>query len=177
MSQLGERVSKLLRQIKGGDRASFQQLHDATYNHLTVVALNYLYSADDICDVLNEAYFRVFRYIDAYDGKGDGYNWICRIVQNVAYGHNKKHDVDADINRVEAHRLFYEVDDNIIDNASLFQAIKALNGEMQELIYLKFWEDLTFAEIASRKGMKKSTAHKKTSAALKIIENYLSEEE
>ena len=172
-----QKYTELLRQIKGGDRASFQQLHDATYNHLTVVALNYLYSADDICDVLNEAYFRVFRYIDAYDGKGDGYNWICRIVQNVAYGHNKKHDVDADINRVEAHRLFYEVDDNIIDNASLFQAIKALNGEMQELIYLKFWEDLTFAEIASRKGMKKSTAHKKTSAALKIIENYLSEEE
>ena len=176
MSQLGEKVNKLLRRIKDGDKESFQQLHKLTYNHLTVVAMNYLYSSENLKDVLNESYFRVFRYIDSYDTKKDGYNWMCNIVQNVAYKYNKKFNVTVEINKIETHKLFYELDDNIIDNASLLQAIKSLGGEEQELIYLRFWEDLSFAEIAAQKGMKKPTVYKKIRTALKTIEKFLNKE-
>ena len=61
MSLLGERVSKLLQKIKRGDKESFKMLHEITYNHLTVVAVNYTYHKEDVQDVLNEAYFRVYR--------------------------------------------------------------------------------------------------------------------
>lgn len=176
MSQLGEKVNKLLRKIKNGDIDSFRQLHKLTYNHLTVVAVNYLYCSENLQDVLNESYFRVFRYIDSYDNNKDGYNWMCKIVQNVAYNYNKKFNVSVEINKIETHKLFYELDDNIIDNASLLQAIKSLGGEEQELIYLKFWEDLSFSEIAAQKGMKKPTVYKKIITALKTIEKFLNKE-
>ena len=97
MSQLGEKVNKLLRRIKDGDKESFQQLHKLTYNHLTVVAMNYLYSSENLKDVLNESYFRVFRYIDSYDTKKDGYNWMCKIVQKARrFGSNFYRSVQYD---------------------------------------------------------------------------------
>lgn len=162
----------MLQRIKCGDRESFKKLHGMTYNHLAVVATNYTYHREDVQDVLNEAYFRVFRYIDSYDGRRDGYNWMCRIVQNVAYAYNKKHGSEG-TNRIMSRSLFYELDERITENTALLQAIKLLGGEAQELIYLKYWEDRSLSEIAALKGMKKSTVHKKIAAAINFIRKFL----
>lgn len=174
MSQLGEKVNKLLRGVKNGEKFSFKKLHETTYNHLTIVALNYLYNPDDLDDVLNESYLRMFKYINSYDNSRDGYNWMCKIVQNVAYQYNSRHNIFVELNKAELHGLFYEIDENIIDNVELLIVIKNLDAETQELLYLKYWEDLSFSEIASKKGMKKPTVYKKINVALKIIRKFLS---
>ena len=101
---------------------------------------------------------------------------MCKIVQNVAYGYNKKYDVAADINKISSHSLFYELDDKIIENTALLQAVKLLDGEAQELIYLKYWEDLSLSKIAAIKGMKKPTVYKKIVAAINSIKKFLQTE-
>lgn len=174
MSQLGEKVNKLLRGVKNGEKFSFQKLHETTYNHLTVVALNYLYNTDDLEDVLNESYLRVFKYINSYDNSRDGYNWMCKIVQNVAYQYNSRYNILVELNKAEAHGLFYELDENFIDNVVLLSVIKKFDAETQELLYLKYWEDLSFSEIAFRKGMKKPTVYKRINSALKVIKKSFS---
>lgn len=169
MSKLGDTVNKLIRDIKKGNQESFEKLHDVTYNHLTVIAYNYLYDSSEIEDVLNESYFRIFQYINSADTNKDGYNWMCKIVQNIAYQHNKKRNVTVDINKAETKNLFYELDETIIENTDILRAVKTLNKDEQELIYLKYWEDLSFSEIAVLKKAKEPTIYKRITALLKKI--------
>jgi len=173
MSKLGEEVNSLIKEIKKGKWHAFEKLHDLTYNHLTVIAYNYLYDSSDIEDVINNSYFRIYQYINSADADKDVYNWMCKIVQNIAYQYNKKHNVTVDINKAETQNLFYELDDSIIETTDIMRAVKALNREEQELIYLKYWEDLSFSEIATLKGAKKPTVYKRISVALKKVKEIL----
>ena len=169
MSVLKNEVNRILKNIKNGKNADFEVLHSVTYNHLKIVALNYLANSSDVDDVINEAYLRVFSYIRSANTDMDGYNWLCKIVQNIAYDYNKKSNIDFPINRVETNSLFYEIDEHVSDNLQIISAMKKLDGLEQELIYLKFWEDLSYAEIAKKKSLKKPTVYKKTKRALKIL--------
>lgn len=169
MSALGNEVNRILSAIKSGKTAYIQKLHEITFNHLTVVAYNYIANPSDIEDVLNETYFHVIRYINSFDESKDGYNWLCKIVQNIAYTYNKKHKVLNPVNRIRTNEFSYEMEETLVSNNVLLNILKRFDREAQQLIYLKFWEDLSYRELAVTLDMKKSTVYKKMKSILKII--------
>ena len=93
MSKIGAEVNRILREIKLKKQDAFEHLIAITYNHLKVVAFNYLKDKNDVEDVVNETYLRVNSYIDSADLEKDGYNWICKIVQNLCYDFKSKRGV------------------------------------------------------------------------------------
>ena len=169
MSVLGDKVNNILREIASGKNGALERLHNATYNHLRIVAFNYLADPSDVEDVLNDTYFKVSRYIHSADVNKDGYNWMCKIVQNIAYDYNSQHEVFTPINKIESKSLFYEIDDILIEKDRVLQIIKTMHEETQKLIYFKFWEDLSYEEIARKMGMKKPTVYKRIMKILGII--------
>ena len=84
MSILRKDVNKVLIKIKKGDEESKNVLFEKTYNHLKSIAYPYVCNKADVEDVLIEAYLRIFQYVATFDSNKDGYNWMCKIVQNVA---------------------------------------------------------------------------------------------
>ncbi len=173
MSKLCNEVNILLKEIKSGKSGSFKKLYDTTFNYLKVVAFNYLSDYSNIEDVLNESYFRIFKYISNSCGEKDGYNWMCKIVQNKAYDYNKKNGVFLPINKVVEDGLFNDIEDNILDKCQLFQIIKTFSKREQELLYLRFWEDLSFESISKRTSIPKSSVVKIINRKLKEIEKFI----
>lgn len=171
MSKLGVKVNNLISEIKNGNSSSFKELYDTTYNHLKIVAYNYLFDSSDIEDVLNETYLKISLYINSADEKKDGYNWMCKIVQNIAYNFNNKRQVVVPINKIENRMFFYEIDDSIIENSQLYKIIQTFDASEQKIVYLRFWEDLSLREIAQKTGIKKSTVNKRIKSLLKKIRN------
>lgn len=170
MSLFREEINRILSKIQRGDSASKEILFQKTCNHLKVIARRYLYDQNDIEDCLSNAYLRVFRYIHTFDQTKDGYNWLCKIVQREAYSlNNKKKDYFS----VEEISLAAD-NENWLDQiiakdeiARLFRGYSKLDIKM---LYLRFWEDLSYAEIAERLGLKKITVYKRIMRILKELQ-------
>ncbi len=103
VSIIRDKVNKLLNRIKTGQKDAFEELYNCTYNHLKVVALNYLADSSDLDDVLNDSYLKAYKYCSSVDMSKDGYNWLCKIVQNTAYDYNKQKMITYPINNIETH--------------------------------------------------------------------------
>ena len=173
MSRLGDEVNRILQDIKQNKANAYERLFMVTFNHLKIVALNYLSNPLDADDVISEAFLKVFKYIHSADLEKDGYNWLCKIVQNTAYDYNKRNHVEMPINKIEDHKLFYELDESVLERNDILSIIKTFDVTDQKLFYLKFWEDRSYEEIAKQTGMKKSTVYKRIHVQMKIIKKKL----
>lgn len=173
MSLLGRQVNKILKEIKNGQTKSFEKLFNLTYNHLRCVAQNYLFDSSYIDDVVNESYLRIYKYIDSVDLSYDGYNWMCKIVQSVAYNLNKQFNVNEPIDKMRSHDFFYDVEDEIIEKNEMLKIIKTLPESDQELLYLRFWEDKTYTEIAKKVGQKIISVYRRIRFLLNELKKFL----
>ncbi len=170
MSVIGNQVNSLIAKIKRGDLKAFDRLYETTYKHLRIVAYNYTGDKNDLEDVLIEAYFRIYKYINSANLSKDGYNWMCKVVQNVAYDFNIQREITIPINMIESNSLFYEIEDIALADSSFINLVKKFSALDQQLIYLRFCEDYTYDEIARIKNMKKTTVYKKIMRLMKQIE-------
>lgn len=165
MSQFSIEINKILHGLQKGDETLFETLIAKTYNHLKVVAFKYTKNKNEIRDVVNSTYERTLQYIHSFNIFKNGYSWMCKILQNVAY------DLDT-----QSGVLYYAENDGEIfsnyydamdDKYALMQELARLNSEEQAMIYLRFWRDLTYREIAKELNMSKTTVHRRI---LEIIE-------
>lgn len=162
MPFLRKDINKYLSKIKKGDWAYKNILFEATYHYLKPIAWRYVVNKDDVEDVLSEAYLNAFNGIDTYKEKFDGFNWLCKIVQNTAYEINTlnaKFQYCADV---------YDVQDNIVDIEGLvadrdeIDRLLAPYSEIdRKLIELYYRDKYTLTEIAEKTGVKRSTAYKR----------------
>ena len=165
MSKFRNEINHILLCILRGDNSKKQILCEKTYNHLKAIALKYAIRKDDYEDILIEAYLRIFQYIHSVNLKKDGYNWMCKIVQNVAYDFNKSTSLSEIA--YSGNDEFHFLEDELIDRNILFEEIKQLSRSDQELLYLRFWEGLSYSKIAKKVNGKKSSIHKHI---LKLVE-------
>lgn len=90
MSDFTKEVTEYLRLFQLGDKVQFDMLYKATAMHVYNVAKYYLYNKNSAKDVVSDVFLRIWFHVDTFDSDKDGYTWMCRITQNVAYDYNKK---------------------------------------------------------------------------------------
>lgn len=169
MSRLGREVNKILQGIKDGDEKCKSLLFDTTYNHLNIVARRYVKNVNDVEDVVQIAYLRVFNYIGSWDRSKDGYNWICRIVQNEAYRLNEKNPVHLPLEDYARESYPKDITDEISTKDELDKYLSIYSELDQELVRMKYGENYSYSEIAKKLNLKKSTVHRRVSIITKEI--------
>ncbi len=157
MSKHGRKITELLCSIRGGDENAWRELFHQTFKHLKDVAYQYAIDKNDCEDVVLEAYEKVHKYVNTFDPEQDGYNWLCRIVQNVAFDHNKRILSRPTVLLEEGAQAF-SVDDfyNVLENHELRAKLLTLSEEEQTVIYYRYWEGRSYEEIAKLMGKAKS---------------------
>ncbi len=175
MSYLRTKINPLLLAIKEGDKSKRQALYDETYYHLKKVAGHYAVNKDDWEDILMDAYAKAFRYIYSFNEKADGYNWLCKIVQNVANDYNRKVVVTEALENAES-ELVITMSPGIETKADLNQELLKLSARDQKILYLRFWEGLSLEKVGEIVGVSKSYVHKRECQLLKLLKNNLSKE-
>ena len=162
MSVFKNDVNRILLRIQQGDEQGKELLFKRTYNHLKGIAYRYLRDKNDVEDTLSNAYLKAFSSIRTFDKTKDGYNWLCKIVQNEAYDFNKK---GLDYLPIEENLYAEEtrIDEALAASDKLWRWLKEYGELDRRLVYLKFWEEYSYAEIANMLGMKKSNVHKRVS--------------
>ena len=169
MSILRKDVNKILIKIKKGEERSKNVLFEMTYNHLKVIAYPYVRNKADVEDVLVEAYLKIFRYISSFDPKQDGYNWMCKVVQNVARDFDKNVFEEVSLEALEPNSHTIDLEEMIATKDEIQRWLQPYSERDRKMMYLRFWENRTIEEIADVLGMKKSNVHKRISKILKEI--------
>ena len=168
MSRSWREINALLTAIKKGNKLKQQELHDKTVTKHKVVALTYAEYKNDWEDIVNESYFKAIKYIHTFKEYMDGYNWLCKIVENVARNFNAELE-----NTVSLEQLTFEYivgdSESIYETDELAIELKKLNPEEQNVIYLHVYAGYSFMEIAALLNSKKSTVYKQFKAGAKIV--------
>ena len=174
MSKYGREVNRYLRKVQRGDKEQMGRLFELTANHLRAVALNYLIDKSYCDDVVSDVYCKVMQYIKSFDRKKDGYNWMCKITERVAYSYNEKvkeqNKLTVDIDTVA--NLGSEDKDADV-RIEIFAAMEKLSPQDREIIYERFYLDMSYAQIAAKHGIAKSSVHKRIKRAYAAIKKYL----
>ncbi|MEW5855751.1 MAG: sigma-70 family RNA polymerase sigma factor [Myxococcota bacterium] len=80
----------LVEAARGGDKAAFSKLMSRYQHRVYAVAYGMLHSRDDAMDVVQEAFLKVHRHLDRFQGQSSFYTWLYRIVVNLSIDLRRK---------------------------------------------------------------------------------------
>jgi RNA polymerase sigma-70 factor (ECF subfamily) len=138
-----------------GDEAAWEALvreHQGATFRLAYLLLG---DADEAEDIAQEAFIRAFRALDSFDVDRPVRPWLLRIAANLA--HNRRRSVGrylAALRREfqaapEPVTFLGERSGEAWEAHTLWQAVRKLPAADQEIIYLRFFLDLSEAETAA----------------------------
>lgn len=142
-------VYALLKATKKGDSEAFFQLITGHKKQLYRVAFSYLKNEQDALEAIQEVTFRAYKKIKKVKEPKYFSTWLTRIMINYCADELKRKGrflpemKDARTNGVT------EENDNRI---TMEDAIQLLEPKLQEIIILKYFQDMTIEQIATNLG-------------------------
>ncbi len=136
--------------------AFFNEYYPRIYNYLYYRLLNSAVADDLTSDVM----VRVVKSYDSFDPtRGPLDAWVFRIARNVLFSYFRSKKEMADIENVPQNLVAYTDDDPLLEDEGVLvrKALETLTDEERELVYLKYWEELSNKEIGERLNINPST--------------------
>jgi RNA polymerase sigma-70 factor (ECF subfamily) len=161
----------LIESAQNGDKLAFKQLVQRHQRRAFAIALGLLRDEQDAREVVQEAFLRVHRGLDSFQGGSTFFTWLYRIVANLSIDLLRKpsrHAVDLDETREidEADiPLLSRIDGadplDVIRRAEirnkLEAALDALPAYHRGVIVMREVEGLSYEEMAEAMGVSKGT--------------------
>mgnify|MGYP001822034991 FL=1 len=81
---------ELVQRVQAGDQTAFRELYDKYHRRAFAVAVGVVKNQDDALDAVQEAFVKVHKNIDKFQGTSSFYTWLYRIVMNASIDHVRK---------------------------------------------------------------------------------------
>ncbi len=165
----------LIHQARHGDGVAWETLVQSHQEAVFRLAYLLLGNAGDAEDVAQETFIRAFRFLGQFDTSRNWRPWLLSIAANLARNRRRS------AGRYFAHlrRFAYQTPDNITDpeheaarlsNAkALWQAVRQLEPADQEIIYLRYFLELSVEETAESLQIASGTVKSRLHRALKRL--------
>ena len=170
-----KKIGKLIVSIACGKESALDELFFYTKEQMYFVAYRYLHDKTKISDVLNDAYFRIYRSSASYKPYKSATNWMYTIVKNTALTYTGK---DISLNEQQLTNVSHVTEDFVdkcIEDMTVKQALSRLDDESRAVLVMKFWGRYTFEEIAKELSLSRTTAYDRYKSALKSVEKFIKE--
>ncbi len=175
MSKYLGQVNRCLMRIKQGDESRYRELFDLTFNHLKGIAKMYLCNKSYCDDVVMETYERVMKYINTFDERQNGYNWLCQITKRVAYATNSENRIFDNAKEIEETDICDDFFGKTDQSLELGNIIDKLDPEDKTIVISYYYLDMTYEEIGKKMGKTKSAVHKRLKIVLRKLKKKLQE--
>jgi RNA polymerase sigma-70 factor (ECF subfamily) len=177
-----EADAELVRLAQGGDERAFQALVVKYQRRIARHVARYVRRANDVEEVVQDAFIRAYRGLGAYRGDASFYSWLYRIATNTALTHLERDPGevllgdDAPDERAEAFEP--GVSDAEDPERTLFakqiaetvqRALAKLQPELAEALMLYEVEGKPYAEIAGMLGIPIGTVRTRIFRAREFI--------
>ncbi len=139
--------NEIIALVKKGDREAYREIVERYMKRAYYLALSFVRNAQDAMDISQDAFIRAFRKIKKFDTKRAFFPWFYKLLKNLCLDHLKRsrriHEVPLDGVRI----LKREQEDREMKEV-LWQGIESLPMEQKEVIILRYFQQLSYKEIA-----------------------------
>jgi len=173
-------INSYIEKAKKGDQVAFTFLLDYYWNEVYGFMIKRTENETDTEDITIETFSKAFDKIATYNPEYQFNTWLIAIAKNVHIDllRKKKSSLFIDISH-EEHRMAYNiadsspsVEDQIITEQNLsrlLQFIKELKPHYQEVIQLRYFQEMSYQEIAEQLGEPLSNVKIKLLRAKKLL--------
>ena len=169
---------QLVSDIQRGERLAMRSLYDQYSGFAMAIALRYVPDRDDVSDILQDSFVKIFLSIGSYEYRGEGMlrAWIARIVSNEALGFLRRRNSITFTDNIPDNTPDEDPDISMIDDDTLANMIAQLPEGYRVVLNLYVFGNMSHKEIAAKLGITPSTSasqffHAKKMLALLINEH------
>ncbi len=153
----------LIRRLLAKEEAAWKELFGMHSGNLAGVCSRYLPGKDDVHDVLQNSFIKMFRSIETFEYRGIGSlkAWMMRITVNEALKHIKQHSgimADADVNEFPDISGDEEPDLEEVSQAVIMKMIQSLPDGYRTVFNLFVFEKKSHKEIAGLLGIAENSS-------------------
>ena len=165
----------LIRRCQAGDEQAFAELFHRYKNLVYKTAYLMLGDADEAEDVLQEVFVQVYKSLDAYDpGKGAFTTWLHRITVNRCLNWRRKRHPSLPLDRVH---IPLPSPEGRMEEKAVWQAVKGLSDKLRAVVVLRYYWELSYAEIAQILDIPLGTVKSRLNLALRTLRKELEAKE
>ena len=173
-------IINYIEKAKKGDQVAFTFLLDFFWNEVYGFMLNRTENETDTEDIVIETFSKAFDKISSYNPEYQFNTWLIAIAKNVHIDllRKKKSALFIEITNEEDQQVYNIVDssptaeDELITEQNLSQLllyIKELKPHYQEVIQLRYFQEMSYQEIAEQLGEPLSNVKIKLLRAKKLL--------
>ena len=167
----------------GEGREGFGRLVRAYQRRAYAAAYRYVGNREDALELAQEAFVRAYRALHQFDPERPFYPWLYRIVKNCCLNHLKRKSRHGEYSLDEWMESGHEIPDpgaapsESAELGGLRHAMRAamaqLSEEHREILRLRHFLELSYAEIAECLGVPQGTVMSRLHAARKALRREL----
>lgn len=169
----------LVKNIAKGDRAAMRRLYDLYSGYAMAVGRRYLPNRDELQDVMQDSFVKVFSSIRTFEYRGEGSlrSWIARIVANECLDFLRKNKRFSFTDDVPDEAEEEEPEVAALSDDALMEMIGRLPDGYRAVLNMYVFGNLSHKEIAARLGITTGTSasqyHHAKRMLAKMIKEYV----
>jgi len=147
----------LIERVRKGDQDAVRALYERYFDRIYNYAYARLGRAEDAEDLAIDTMTRSLTRLDLFQDQGVAFSsWVYRIAHNATIDHYRRYGKVSLVSLEHAPALVSadpsELAVEQLSNQDLHAAIRDLTDEQQQVLILRFFQDLTAAQVASIMG-------------------------
>lgn len=171
-------ITDLIERTLAGDQRAFEQLFEGHKNLVFKTAFLILDDVREAEDALQETFLKAYRSLGTYDpSKGAFTTWIYRITVNHCLSQRRRLARFLRSGEQINERDTTSMEDEISVGQALQGALDRLSPKLRAVIVLRFFLDLSYAEIAQVLEVPLGTVKSRLNLALKKAREELKDDE
>jgi RNA polymerase sigma-70 factor (ECF subfamily) len=169
---------KLLKRAHRRDRAAFSELYVAYYRAVYLEIYGLTRDRDETDDLTSEAFLRAWNAIGRFEDRGYSLEtWLKRIARNLALSHigrrgREAPSVELDL-LIDPSLTPDEQADAAFENEAVRQAMVNLPAIQRQVLALRFFDDMSYNEVAEVIGKPQGTIRVIQHRALRAMRELL----
>jgi RNA polymerase sigma-70 factor (ECF subfamily) len=177
-----ERDRELILRAQGGDGTAFRELVERHRRRAFAIAVGLVRDEEDALEIVQEAFFRVYRGLSGFNGAASFFTWLYRIVKNLSIDLMRRPAWQRELALDEAEVGFDACLDDV-DPADVLRqreigdriaaALQALPPYHRGVIVMREVEGLSYEEMAEAMGVSKGTIMSRLFHARKKLQRAL----
>lgn len=142
----------VLARVRAGDREAYRFIVTRYMQRAYAIALGYVHNQQDALDLSQECFVRAFRKLNRYDPARPFLPWFYELLRNLCLDHLRRRKRRREVPLDE--RLLPLRDAGLDPGIkrALWRGIQALPPEQKEVVLLRYFQDLSYKEIAELTG-------------------------
>jgi len=143
--------SEIIAAVRSGDKEAYRDIVEKYMQRAYYIALGLVRDPDTAMDISQMAFIKAYKNLKRFDLERPFFPWFYRILRNLSLDHIKRARRINEIPLEDVQILSDEREDRDMKEA-LWKAMEELPTEQREIIVLRYFEGLSYKEIAETVG-------------------------